>query len=79
MNGKTIEGFTGERRGCDATQFFPPFGNSALLSYHSLNSPVHPYLSLNSAIIVYPMATSEFVFVIRMALKFNKSFKVINI
>ena len=73
---KDLPGSTG-----DATppNFFLPFGNSAPLSYYSLNSPVYPYLSLNSAIIVYPMATSEFVFVTRMALKLNKSFKVINI
>ena len=77
-----MDGFTGECWGATPPDIFAPFGNSAIISYHSVNFAIQPYLSVNSAIVVYPLAafqTSEFVYVIRLALKFNKSFKVINI
>ena len=35
---------------------FAPFGNSAIISYHSVGSAVRPYHSVNSAIVVYAVA-----------------------
>ena len=35
---------------------FAPFGSSAIISYHSVNFALQPYLSVNSAIVVYPVA-----------------------
>ena len=35
--------------------FFAPFGNSAILSFYSVNSATHPYHLVNSAIFVYPV------------------------
>ena len=42
--------------GATSHNAFAPFGNSAIVSYHSVNSPMHPYHSVNSAIVVYPVA-----------------------
>ena len=35
---------------------FAPFGKSAIISYHSVNFAIQPYLSVNSAIDVYLVA-----------------------
>ena len=35
---------------------FAPFGNSAINSYHSVNFAIHLYLSVNSEMVVYPVA-----------------------
>ena len=65
-----MEKITRECRGGTPSNVFALFGNSAIISYHSVNSVIHPHLAFQ---------TSEFVYVVRLALKFNSSSKVINI
>ena len=51
-----MDGFTGECRGATSPNIFAPFGNSAIISYQSVNFAIQPYFSVNSAIAVYLVA-----------------------
>ena len=54
----------GSVRGATPRNVFAPFGNSAIISYHSVNFVIQPYLSVSFAIVVYQVAafqTSVFV------------------
>ena len=42
--------------GATPPNVFAPFGNSAIISYHSVYFAIQPYLSVSSAIVVYPVA-----------------------
>ena len=43
-------------RGATPPNVFATLGNSAVISYHPVNFAIQPYLSVNSAIVVYPVA-----------------------
>ena len=47
----------GSAGGVTPPNVFAPFGNFAIISYHSVNSAIRPYLFVNSAIFVCPVAT----------------------
>ena len=42
--------------GATPPNVFAPFGTSAIMSYHSVKFAIQPYVSVNSAIVVYPVA-----------------------
>ena len=80
-------------RGWVKPHVFVLFDKSAIFSYHSVNSTIISCHSVFSAKVLYQVAAfwfdvqyeggklkiSDFIFIIRFALKLNKSFKATNI
>ena len=89
----TVDGFSGVGvwGGGDTLNVFSPFGKSAIFSYHSVNSAIISCHLVTSATVLYQVTAfwfdvqcadgkikiSGFIFVISLALKLNKSLKVI--
>ena len=85
-----FNGLSGAVRGVTLPDVFASFDKSAIFSYPSVTSAISSYHSVNSATVLYHVTVfridvqcaggkvkiSEFIFVISLTLKFNKSYKV---